>query len=411
MQDKLLHFQNACQSTPFSRLDINTQEFLKEKSLTYSFSHSQIKNLITVSIDMQMWSESLKKRWVDFKSKQEVITHIQEVYSRLKNTHKKYPLHTNNKRDKKYKIVEIEKSNSFGFGSCPVASNKTRCCNLLTLDVFEGCAYECTYCSIQSFYDETTIRIDKEFKSKLSSLVLEKDKIYHIGTGQSSDSLLFGDSFGALSALLQFARLNPNVILEFKSKSDNIKALLCSDVPRNVICTFSLNPEAVAQNEERFSASLKERIGAAKALRDRGILVGFHFHPMVVFDGFEDEYKKIVKILLNEFSPNEVVTISFGTLTFIKPVLKMIRANIKKSKILQMPLVEAAGKFSYPLNIKKEMFSAVYDEFKPWHKSVFFYLCMEDESLWGDVFGYEYTSNEEFESAMKNAYMKKIKEA
>jgi spore photoproduct lyase len=33
---------------------------------------------------------------------------------------------------------------------------------------------------------------------------------------------------------------------------------------------------------------------------------------------------------------------------------------------------------------------------------------MEDESLWREVFGYEYISNNQFEEFMKEAYMKKV---
>ncbi len=411
MLEKELHFKNACQNTSFKSLHVNTQKFLEEKTNVYKFSHSQIRNLIVVATDLQMWNEDLKKLWKDFGDKKEAIKYIEKIYTNFKNSPKKYALTCKEKREKKYKVVEVGKLDSFGFGTCPVSSSKTRCCNLLTLDVFEGCAYGCSYCSIQSFYDENVIKIDKDFKKKLLNLELDKEKIYHIGTGQSSDSLLFGDSFGALSALLEFARKNQNVILELKSKSNNISTLLKSEVPKNVICTFSLNPEIIVQNEELFSASLEERIRAAKNLRDKGILVGFHFHPMVVFENFEKEYKKIAQKLLDEFKPGEVVMVSFGTLTFIKSVLKSIRANLKSSKILQMPLTETAGKYSYPLWQKKEMFKMLYNEFKPWHKEVFFYLCMEDESLWSEVFGNEYKNNEEFEEAMKKAYMYKIKKA
>ena len=45
---------------------------------------------------------------------------------------------------------------------------------------------------------------------------------------------------------------------------------------------------------------------------------------------------------------------------------------------------------------------------KPWHESVFFYLCMEPHALWSRVFGFEYSSNAEFEEAMKSAYRDKI---
>jgi len=55
------------------------------------------------------------------------------------------------------------------------------------------------------------------------------------------------------------------------------------------------------------------------------------------------------------------------------------------------------------------MFSHLYDSFKPWHGKVYFYMCMEAHNLWKDIFGFEYSSNNQMEEFMKNSYMDKIK--
>jgi spore photoproduct lyase len=74
-----------------------------------------------------------------------------------------------------------------------------------------------------------------------------------------------------------------------------------------------------------------------------------------------------------------------------------------------MPMVDAAGKKSYPDDIKLEMFRHLYDSFADsWKKAVFFYLCMESTELWEPVFGHRYDSNQQFEEAMKQSYLKKI---
>jgi spore photoproduct lyase len=92
--------------------------------------------------------------------------------------------------------------------------------------------------------------------------------------------------------------------------------------------------------------------------------------------------------------------ISFGTLTYIKPAIRRMREAGFKSKALQIPLVDAAGKLSYPMDIKEKIFRSVYNYFKDWHNDVFFYFCMEDKSLWNSVFGYYYETNDQFEKAL-----------
>jgi len=72
-------------------------------------------------------------------------------------------------------------------------------------------------------------------------------------------------------------------------------------------------------------------------------------------------------------------------------------------------MVDSDGKQSYPDEIKLSLFSHVYNSFpESWKKDVFYYLCMENHRLWKPVFGYEYESNSEFETAMKNSYLDKI---
>ena len=197
----------------------------------------------------------------------------------------------------------------------------------MTLDAVESCGFDCSYCSIQSFYNENKIGFDKNFATKLKNLKLDPKKTYHIGTGQSSDSLMWGNKHGILEALFEFAKSNPNVILELKTKSDNISYLLENEVPKNILCTWSINTPTIIKNEEHLSASLENRVNCARKLADKGVLVGFHFHPIVVYENYLSEYKEVINTLLETFKSSEVALVSLGTLTFIKPVIKKLRSR------------------------------------------------------------------------------------
>ena len=409
MEDYRTKFKKHIESCNFTKLSQTTQDFLEEKAYMYRLSFSDTKQLVDMAIDFDMWEEEpLHVKWQDKENKKKTLLHVKSFYEELKQKPKSYKEFdvSSNKRDK-FNFFEYEKE-ELSLGSCPVASPKTRCCNLLTLDAVESCGFDCSYCSIQSFYNENKIGFDKNFATKLKTLKLDANKTYHIGTGQSSDSLMWGNKHGILEALFEFAKKNQNVILELKTKSDNIAYLLENDVPKNILCTWSINTPTIIKNEENLSALLEQRIKSARKLADKGVLVGFHFHPIVVYENYLSEYKKTIDVLLENFEPSEVALVSLGTLTFIKPVIKKLRSRDFKSKILQMPMENASGKQSYPLHVKEEMFKGVYEAFKPWHDKVYFYMCMEDESLWKKVFGYEYAHNDEMEKDMINSYLKKI---
>ena len=307
----------------------------------------------------------------------------------------------------KYRTIGIDKPIVPGRCPCPVDGEKTRCCKLTTIDPVEQCAFSCSYCSVQAFYSEKEVHAVSGLKEKLMNLNLAPD-VWHIGTGQASDSILLGDDYGTLSALSVFAKAHPDIIIELKSKSMR-DVFTGKKYPRNMIFTWSLNAPTIIEKEEHLTASLERRIENAARARDNGSLVGFHIHPMVYFKGWEDEYASIADIIEREFSPEDICMISIGTLTFTKSVLRHLRETGNESKVLEMELTPAAGKFSYPLSVKQKMFSHVFSSFSEiFRNNVFFYLCMEDPSLWLPVLCREYSCDREFEEDMKKHYFSKV---
>lgn len=406
-------FNKAVQESFFHKLSDADKEFIRIKAYALRFSHQELIQIVNIARDLELWDEgSIRDIFPDHQQKKVVFTRLKSAYEALKNKPNSYENFSlkNIPQEQKFSFTSKPKE-GFGLGLCPVASEKTRCCNLLTLDAVESCGFDCSYCSIQSFYNQNNVTFDSNFHEKLKNLHLDQNKTYHIGTGQSSDSLMWGNREGLLDSLFAFARENPNVILEFKTKSDNISYFLENDVPKNILCTWSLNTQTIIDNEEHLTASLDKRINAARKIADKGVKVGFHFHPIVEYVGYLDEYKEVYDRLQQSFIPHEVALVSFGTLTFIKPVIKQLRSRDFRTKITQIPHEDASGKTSYPYETKVEMFKHAYQSFTSWQRGdekVFFYLCMEPHALWADTFGYQYSTNNDFEHAMLAAYCKKV---
>ena len=418
-------FNRIAEQTSYRLLGPDEQQFLRQQAIRFRFTLQELQLVSDIALDRLRWKEiAISDAWPDrfvrdshkgerctvtAADKKGVLSELKRQHKALKEAAKSYHSLTldDKPRTEKPQLMAKVKP-QLGLGRCPVASDKTRCCNLLTLDAVEKCGFDCSYCSIQSFYHGNKVTFDEGFAEKLTNLKLDPSKTYHIGTGQSSDSLMWGNHHGILEALSDFARDNPNVVLELKTKSRNVRWLLGHDYPSNIICTWSLNPQLIIDHEEHLTASLSQRITAARQIAAKGRLVGFHFHPIVYYQDWADDYRKICEQIVSLFAPASVALVSLGTLTFTRSVMKTIRKRPFTSKILQMPMEEIAGKFSYPMGRKIEMFKTVYGALEPWHEKVFFYLCMEAQNLWLPVFGHEYETNLELESAMKNAYFEKI---
>src|SRR3989339_189391 len=194
-------FATMAAQTLFFKLEKEQQAAIRGHAYHYRLTFQELKGLCEMVCDFSAWDESLPMLPTSdniTQAKDEFIAQIKQRWLQLKNRPIDYsnssplaPIPTN-----KVILTEQEFSRTI-MGRCPVASLKTSCCNLLTLDAVERCAFGCSYCSIQSFYnDKNEIIFDRDFKNKLAALELDPHTIYHIGTGQSSDSLLWGNRGG-----------------------------------------------------------------------------------------------------------------------------------------------------------------------------------------------------------------------
>ena len=404
-------FEKLKNKTLYNYVDKSNKDFMEKINNDYNFSFQEFKFLCDYAIDLRMWQEkSFKEYWINLEQevllkdkrerKKKIFNLFRDKIEELKKEEKFYSNIIENavkpSQKRTVKIIEQDLNKNI-FGLCPVASSKTMCCKLYTLDVVEGCSFSCSYCVIDTFYDKD-ILFNKNIHNKLKQIKLDKNKFYHIGTGQSSDALAWGNREGILDELCLFAKENSNILLELKTKSDNVTYFLEKDIPDNVVRSWTLNTDTIINNEEHFTASLKQRIEAAKKIRDCNIKVGFHFHPMVYYKNWEQEYTNIAEELQKVFLPEQISFISFGSVTFIKPAIKNIRKRGYTSKILQMQMIpDPHGRLTYSDDIKTIQFKAMYQAFKAWHDKVYFYLCMEKSSIWDSVFGRHYNNNEEFE--------------
>jgi spore photoproduct lyase len=174
--------------------------------------------------------------------------------------------------------------------------------------------------------------------------------------------------------------------------------------PLRMMPTSALRQPSVELEE--WGAPLLE---AAEKVAQKGVRVGFHFHPMIYYDEWETAYPNIAREIVRRFDPQAVLFISMGSVTMIKPVMRQIRQRGFKTKILQMELVpDPHGKWTYPDAIKIRMFRTMYQAFSEWHEKVFFYLCMEKAAIWQGTFGRVFPNNDAFEQALLNAAFAKI---
>ena len=219
-------FSRISSNTLFTLLNSQNQHFIEEIAERYFFTQQELRIVSEVARDLSMWGEfSLARLWQEIEgsshTKDKIFKTLLERYEDIRNRKKEYTkVELPIKDEQRLKLFHSDKPIH---GACPVFSDKTVCCGLKTIDAVKNCCFGCSYCTIQTFHGEdNAIQFDDNLKEKLSKIEIDPNKFYHFGTGQSSDSLAFGNFNNLLGDLCEFAENHPNILLEFKTKSANV---------------------------------------------------------------------------------------------------------------------------------------------------------------------------------------------
>ena len=274
------------------------------------------------------------------------------------------------------------------FKRCPGARPGLICCNYFVLNLGQHCEMDCSYCYLQSLINFPFVTIYTNIEdalNELSEIAMEmKDHRLRIGTGEITDSLSLDDLTSYSSHLLDYFKQYPKWTLEFKTKSANIKNFVHKEHCGNVIASWSLNPQYIIEKEEHGTASLNERLSAARLCRDKGFPVAFHLDPIIYHKEWKENYLDMVKKITFLFKPEEVFHISLGALRFQPEQRHLMRERFgMKSLVTKGEYFKSKdGKLRYDSQLRQEMFRFIFSQFKSHHSKWNLFLCMENKENW-----------------------------
>lgn len=268
------------------------------------------------------------------------------------------------------------------FRRCP-CTKKCVCCDYHIFNLSFGCPYECTYCYLQEYTNTHGIIIHSNINDFFDSFHKRKISSKRIGTGEFTDSLVLDGITGYSAMIIELFRKYPDMLFEFKTKSTNIGNILKTKPARNVIISWSLNPQSFIDENEFFSASLRERIEAAKTCVDAGYDVSFHFDPIVYSRRWESEYEELVDLLFGSIKGEHIRWISLGTFRFSRQLKKVIENRFPENNILDGELILGFdGKLRYTDTVRTKIYTKMSGWIKKHSRKPFVYLCMENRSIW-----------------------------
>lgn len=275
---------------------------------------------------------------------------------------------------------------------CPGTKNYI-CCGYQILNVGTNCPMDCSYCILQSYFNNPDLRVftnlDEQIKGVLDQIDANPDRIYRIGTGEFTDSLALDHLTGWAQMLIPLFSTRKNAILELKTKTDNIDGVLKTSERDRIIISWSLNSAYISSREEHRAPTLRARIEAARRCQEEGFVVGFHFDPMVVHEGWKEGYARTVDMLDSFIDPKRVIWISMGSMRYMPALKAVIRKRHPRTCILDGEFVPGLdGKMRYFKPIRIELYRSLSERLKAWHANPGLYFCMESDDVWEQSMGW-----------------------
>jgi len=295
---------------------------------------------------------------------------------------------------------------------CPGTSRHI-CCGYYVINPITNCPMDCSYCVLQGYLNNPFLTLYSNWDDLLEEvegfLAIGRPPLSRLGTGELSDSLALESLFPISQFLVRFFA-NKNAILELKTKSTEVERLLSLDHRGRTVVSWSLNPPQVIEEEERGTASLEKRIDAAKRCQEAGYPLGFHFDPMIDYEGWEEGYEKLVDFLFSRIDPKRVVWISLGGFRYPAQLKGIAEERFPKTRIFLGELFPGGdGKFRYLKTIRVEMYRKMVKWLKQVSPDLFVYLCMESQEVWKEVFGWSPQNSQQLNQLFEERVKKFIR--
>lgn len=274
------------------------------------------------------------------------------------------------------------------------------------LRIYSNCPANCLYCYQKVRQGKDSILNDKVHKKVCTSIIFytNYEKIFaeidqlrkqfssfyklYFNAGENSDSL-FLDHITELSPKLvsYFAKI-PNCFLELRTKSDNVDNLLGLEHKGKVIIAFSMNPQEIIEELEEGTATLQERITAAKKCQEAGYYIGIRIEPIFHFEGWEKAYQDLLENIFDQLKISMFYSFSLSTFRYTPMLKSKILAQNPHTWILHDEFVPGVdGKYRYFKPIRLKIYNFLVDQILRHYPSAFIYLSSEPENIWRRVLG------------------------
>ncbi len=282
------------------------------------------------------------------------------------------------------RVLMIGEASAFlrSFDGRPGASVQCRP-YLKLVPLSNGCPYYCTYCYLAYTYRQyhSFVKININYNrmfDELRKAVMRHSGDIAFNMGEMLDSLALDHITNLTPRLVPFFRNLPGAYLMLLTKSANIENLLTVEPSDRVVVSWSLNSRRMIETHEVGTASLDERLDAARRCQHHGYRLRFRIDPGLLHPGWQADYAEMIQKALECTHPENITLGMLRLLPAHLPLMAQAYGD-RGHDLCRQPLVEKAsdGKRRYASADRIAFYRFLIDTIRSFDSHVSISLCRE----------------------------------
>lgn len=225
-----------------------------------------------------------------------------------------------------------------------------------------NCLYDCEYCYLQGMFNTPHLVMflnNRDFILAADALSERLRQPFYMALSYDTDLPAIEHLYPYCKEWIDYAETNPHITIEIRTKSNRTEFFKNRTPLKNVVLSWSINPEAMAKSYERMTPSSSQRIHAAVLAHQMGWPVMLCIDPVIYHKDYLEHYQRLITQLSSLFDNKQIFGISVGTFRMNTQYLSNIRKQRPESELLWYPFERKNGHAFYQESIRSTILESI----------------------------------------------------
>ncbi|MEO0795378.1 MAG: spore photoproduct lyase family protein [Verrucomicrobiota bacterium] len=196
-----------------------------------------------------------------------------------------------------------------------------------------NCLYNCAYCFLQGMYTSANlvafVNLEDYFEAAERALSQRSNpsKPLELAISYESDLLASERILPYCREWIEFARQQPDLVIEMRTKSGNWAALQDLEPHPRAVLAWTLSPQEIIERYEQDTAPVNQRLKALSLASQAGWPVRLCFDPVLPNANWRSSYRELFTETFARIPPNNVVDVSLGVFRLNTEYFNRLKKN------------------------------------------------------------------------------------